>query len=98
MAATWTISELERQTADGGVIVAHWRVTDVDGEYSASAYGTASFTPDPTAPDFIPYENLTEADVLAWVYTKVNKDAVEISLAGKIESDKNPVIASGLPW
>lgn len=98
MAATWTISELERQTADGGVIVAHWRVTDVDGEYSASAYGTASFTPDPTAPDFIPYENLTEADVLGWVYTRLDKTAVETSLAGKIESDKNPVIASGLPW
>jgi hypothetical protein len=98
MAATWTISELERQTANGGVIVAHWRVTDVDGEYSASAYGTASFTPDPTAPDFIPYDNLTEADVLGWVYTRLNKIAVEASLAGKIESDKNPVITAGLPW
>ena len=28
--ATWTISTLEHNTADGGVIVAHWRVTEED--------------------------------------------------------------------
>ncbi len=38
--ATWTIANLERNVADGGVTVAHWRVTEVDGDYSASAYGT----------------------------------------------------------
>ena len=32
---TWTISTLERELADGGVIVAHWRATAVDGEHSA---------------------------------------------------------------
>ena len=37
---TWTISTLERTLADGGVTVAHWRATDVDGDYSASSYGT----------------------------------------------------------
>jgi len=95
---TWTIAQLERQTADGGVIVAHWRVSAVDGNYSASAYGTASFAPDPTAPDFIPYDNLTEADVLAWVYESVDKDAIEESLTRKIEANKNPVTATGLPW
>ena len=26
--ATWTISTMERNTSDGGVIVAHWRVND----------------------------------------------------------------------
>jgi hypothetical protein len=39
----WTIAQLERTTADGGVVVAHWRVTAVDGDYSASAYGTCGF-------------------------------------------------------
>ena len=27
MATTWTISTLERELSDGGVIVAHWRAT-----------------------------------------------------------------------
>ena len=26
--ATWTIANLERNLADGGVTVAHWRVTE----------------------------------------------------------------------
>jgi hypothetical protein len=72
----WTIAQLERNTADGGVVVAHWRATATDGDYSASSYGTAGFTPDPTAPDFVPFDNLTEADVLAWVYESVDKDAL----------------------
>jgi hypothetical protein len=65
---TWTIAQLERNTSDGGVVVAHWRATATDGDYSASSYGTAGFTPDPTAPDFVPFDDLTEADVLEWVY------------------------------
>ena len=31
----WTISTLERELSDGGVIVAHWRCTASDGDYSA---------------------------------------------------------------
>ena len=44
--ATWTIEQLDRNTADGGVTCAHWRVLEVDGDYSASSYGTVGFTPD----------------------------------------------------
>jgi hypothetical protein len=95
---TWTIAQLERNTSDGGVVVAHWRVTATDGDYSASAYGTAGFTPDPTAPDFVPFDDLTEADVLAWVYESVDKDATEESLASQIEDQKAPQTVAGTPW
>ena len=37
MNTTWTIAQLGRQTADGLVTVAHWRVDAVDGEYSAGS-------------------------------------------------------------
>jgi hypothetical protein len=96
--ANWTIAQLERNSADGGVIVAHWRVTAEDGDYSASAYGTCGFTPDPTADGFVPYDNLTEADVLAWVYESVDKDAVEAGLTAKIEEQKAPQTVAGVPW
>jgi len=96
--ATWTIANLERNTADGGVTVAHWRCTAVDGDHSASAYGTVGFTPDPTAEGFVPYENLTEADVLAWVHGSVDKDATEAALTSKIDAEKNPTTEAGLPW
>jgi hypothetical protein len=94
----WTIAQLDRQTDTGGVVTAHWRVTAVDGDYSASAYGTVGFTPDPDAPNFVPFEQLTEADVLAWVWASMDKDAAEASLATQIEAQKNPPVVSGLPW
>lgn len=99
MATTWTISTLERELSDGGVIVAHWRATDVDGDYSASSYGTCGFTYDASASDFTPYDNLTESQVLGWCWANgVDQDAIEASLAAKIESDKNPTQANGVPW
>lgn len=95
---TWSISQLDRNAADGGVTVAHWRVTAEDGEYTASAYGTAGFTPDASAPGFKPYASLTEGDVLAWVWGSVDKAAAEASLEAQIETQKTPVTLNGLPW
>ena len=100
--ATWTIANLERELSTGGVTVAHWRVTESetvsDDTFTASAYGTVGFTPDPDADDFIAYDSLTEADVLAWVHAEVDQDATEAALMAKIEADKNPVTGSGMPW
>ena len=98
MATTWTIATLERELSDGGVIVAHWRATDVDGDYSASSYGTCGFTPDPDADDFVAYDSLTEATVLGWVHAEVDQDATEAALTANIEAQKNPVSADGMPW
>jgi hypothetical protein len=99
MATTWTISTLERELSDGGVIVAHWRATDVDGDYSASSYGTCGFSPDSSDPSFVAYDSLTETQVLQWCWDNgVDKDATEAALAAKIEADKNPTQANGVPW
>jgi len=95
---TWTIGTLERNVADGGVVVAHWRATLVDGDFLASSYGTCGFTPDPSDSGFVAYDSLTEADVVGWVQAEVDKDATEASLAAQIEADKNPTQAAGVPW
>jgi hypothetical protein len=100
--ATWTIANLERDIATGGVTIAHWRVTAEetvgDVTYTASAYGTVGFTPDPDADDFVAYDSLTEATVLGWVHAEVDQDATEASLTANIEGQKNPVSADGMPW
>ena len=105
MAATmnWSISTLERELSDGGVIVAHWRcaATEASGEesFSASSYGTAGFTPDASSPDFVPYDQLTEEQVLGWVWNDgVDKDATEAALQAKIDAQMNPTTADGVPW
>jgi len=99
---TWTISTLEHNTADGGVIVAHWRVieTETVGEdtYTASSYGTCGFTPDPSASDYIAYADLTEADVIGWCQGELDVEAIEASLTANINEQKNPTTADGVPW
>lgn len=94
----WTIQLCEHEVATGGIFTAHWRVTAIDGDYTETAYGTCGFTPDPTSPDFKPYDQVTEAEVLAWCWDSVGKDATEANLAAQIEADKNPTQATGLPW
>ena len=95
---TWTIANLERNTADGGVTVAHWRCKGVDGEATASSYGTSSWTPDASAPDFIAFDSLTQDAVLAWVWNTVVHTDVEASIAAKINAELNPTTTAGLPW
>ena len=71
MAVTWTISTLERNTSDDGVVVAHWRASDseVVGEdtHSGSSYGTCGFTPDSSADGYTAYADITEAQAIGWV-------------------------------
>jgi hypothetical protein len=95
---TWQIANMERNTADDGVVVCHWRCTGVDGDHSASSYGTTSHTPDTSAADFVPYADLTEATVLGWVHAAVDKAATETAIADKIDAMANPTTATGTPW
>lgn len=98
---TWQIANLERNTADGGVTIAHWRLNAVDGEYTASSYGTQAFDPDPSADGFVAYDSLDEDTVVGWVTETIGEvviTSMKDSLQAKIDADKNPVSADGLPW
>ena len=95
MTITWTIAQLDRQTSDGLVTTAHWRVDAVDGEYSAGSYGTVGFERGDT---FIAYASLTEAQVIAWVKDKLEVADIEASLAAQIAAQKAPTTAIGVPW
>ena len=95
---TWTIGTLERELSDNGVVVAHWRATAVDGDFSASSYGTCGFTPDPSSSSWVDYDSISEELALSWCYEEIDKDAIEASLAANIDLQKNPTQASGVPW
>lgn len=92
---TWTISQLDRQTSDGFVTTAHWQAVATDGDYSASVINTCSWTGEPT----VSYDSLTQADVLAWVWQSVDKDATEAAVQQQIDNAINPpVVTPPLPW
>jgi hypothetical protein len=99
MATTWQISQMERTLDDNGVIVAHWRATATDGDFSATNYGTCGFTPDPSSSDWVDYDSITEEVALGWCFANgVDKDSIEASLQANIDGQINPVTASGVPW
>lgn len=95
---TWTIPTCEHDIATGGINVVHWRCTAQDGDYTASSYGTVGLTPDPSAPDFTAYDDVTEAQAKGWVWEHISQADTEAALAVNIEAQKSPVAASGTPW
>ena len=97
--ATWTIANLEyNNDADKGVVIAHWRVSEVDGDYTASSYGTASFEPDASADGYVAFDSLTEETVVGWVKDSMDYAEVEAGLTANIEAQKAPATLSGMPW
>ena len=95
---TWTIPICEHDIASGGINVIHWRCTGVDGDNSASSYGTVGLTPDASSPDFVAYADVTEAMAQGWVWDSVSQADTEAAIADKIDAMANPTEASGTPW
>ena len=99
--ATWQITNLDRKTDDGFVLVAHWQCVDTDGNYSGRVYNTQAFEFNPDESGLIPYDDLTEAEVIGWVQAALGDEGVaatEAAVAAQIEAQKNPPISTGLPW
>ena len=98
---TWKINNLERQTSDGLVTVVHWGAyaeeasNDPEKPYIAGVYSTQTLE---RGDSFVSYDTLTEETVLGWLWTKVDKEAVEAALEAQISAQKAPVTANGLPW
>jgi len=95
---TWHIANLERETADGFVMTAHYTVTAEDGTYSSGAYGSLGFE----RPDkLIPYADLTEQMVIGWVKDAFGAEKVteiEAALQAQLDEQRHPSKASGMPW
>jgi hypothetical protein len=93
----WTIQQLDRLTSDGFVVTVHYNVSATDGTYNSSVYGTVGYQEQP-GETFIPYDQLTEAQVVGWVQTSLGQSTVEASLQDQINAQINPVQESGVPW
>jgi len=92
----WNVVQMDRLTSDGFVITVHYTVNAVDGDFTASTYGTVGYTQENKS--YTPFADLTKAEVIGWVQDSLGKDTVEASLAAQIEAEKNPVQETGLPW
>ena len=98
---TWDIAQLERNTADGVVYIAHYTIAATDGIYSASAYGSIGLEqPDPD--NIIPFADLTKDLVIGWVQEKLGGDEkveeIEVQLQAQLDEQAAPTKAQGVPW
>jgi hypothetical protein len=97
----WNIAQLERHTADGIVMTAHYTVNANDGTYSSSAYGSIGLEqPDPD--EIIPYASLTPEIVIGWVKERLGGaekvEEIEAALQAQLDEKHAPSVAAGLPW
>lgn len=100
---TWAVDRCVRETATGAIIEAFWRCTaseTVDSlDFGSSCRGGQRLLADSASPDFIDYANVTEADVLGWLWADtVDQAEVEASLQADIDDQKAPQTAEGVPW
>lgn len=102
----WTITALDCVPDIDGklnyVVVSHWTCQGTDGEYTGSVSNTATFVIDPNKPDYIPYDQLTEAEVVAWTQAALGPDIIQSVYAfvnAQIETQEHPVVVQPpLPW
>jgi hypothetical protein len=96
MEFNWNVVQMDRLTSDGFVVTVHYTVNAVDGQLSASTYGTVGYTQEDKS--YTPFADLTQAVVVGWVQDSLGKDTVEASLTAQIEAQQNPVQEAGVPW
>lgn len=109
----WKITSLTYNTAPadaaGGVIVAYWECVAFENGITESLFGCVSFTPDTSLDSYIPYQDLTESQVLNWCWASktdpetgvvyesdVSQEKIEEALEAKFL--KRSSVSVGMPW
>ena len=106
---TWNVNDMTHKDSDGGVFLVYWSLTATDGTYSAQEGGKLRCTADPSASDYIAYADLTEANVLGWVYSSlIVDDETAAEAKARIEADRTAKVqgqidratanSTGVPW
>lgn len=117
---TWSIDDMKRKQSDGGVFLVYWSClagnvtgTNADGsnvyDITATEGGKLRCKYDASDADFTPYEDLTENQVLSWVWNSLRKgDETTDEAKARIEADREAKVtaqiasktseASGMPW
>ncbi len=110
---TWSVTNMQHTDATGGVFLVTWSLIAQSDEakplYSAQEGGKTHCTADPSASDYIAYADLTEADVLGWVYSSlIEGDETAAEAKARIEAERTAKVqkqidaaattASGVPW
>ena len=95
----WSVTKLEVTTYEGltdVVISVSWSVTDTQ-QGITETFGGVTLV-EPPGDNFTPYDQLTEAQVLEWVFKKVSQAGTEAIVTQRIQDKITPAIDPPLPW
>ena len=102
MEYTWSIINLKRTISDDVVNEIQYQCLAESASYSDRQISYLTITGSSEDPDFIPYEDLTEGVVLAWVTGSIDKSTFEsetsASLALYINDVNGITEENGLPF
>jgi len=86
----------------GYVVNILFSVSGTDGTHTAQIGGNISFTPEANEPNYIPYDQLTQATVLGWINEATDNQAnYYANIDGQIQSMITPPVSpasQALPW
>ena len=103
---TWEVTSIKTMTINNTpnvVVQTYWKKVGTDGEHTGTFSGATPFSADsmPANTKFIPFDKLTEADVLGWIQAVVvgqYEEHVNEAIQKQINDSRNPVVDATLPW
>ena len=86
----------------GYVVNVQFNVSGTDGTYTANIDGNITFTPEQSEVGFIPYDQLTQDEVIGWINSATNnQENYYANVQGQINSMITPPVSptnTPLPW
>lgn len=83
------IEKIKRHADTGLVFEVRFNVIAKEGGIIANKRGKVLLEGDPESPDFIPFHELKEDDVKAWVRSSVDIDSMESDVESSLEEKKS---------
>jgi hypothetical protein len=98
----WEVVRLDAAPSENGlnnvVKIIHWKYHVTDGINNTYMVGSMGLSP-PNPAAFVDYNSLTEAEVVSWLETIVDKEEMQQSLISQLEAITNPpIVPQPLPW
>ena len=90
-----SINQLNREADTGVITTIHWSASKTAGDFTASSYGSVGLTAGET---IIPFADVTEANVLAWLASALDMEATEAGLDTQLAALAAPAVLNGMPW
>ena len=100
-ALIWNVYNLIRTVPGNVVVMVCCTASLIDGQYQASGNVDQKVPyKDPLDPDFIPFDQLTEAETIAWVQQQLGPEQITAMQKGLQQSiDQQKITtANGVPW